>query len=475
MADYLSTMNYAAAAAPVAPAVATLGLSGFLRRWNQKKGVPLSPDQVPVLTRLKARQHQASAHLGAAQLLVFGSTFGVRQGARYLNQLWNAGYEHTVSSILVIEPAITWRHWLIDNTPPTYHERFIWAHPTHRGSGYDAADHRTVLDDADIFGPTAIDGGLAAIDQHLRRNENRFVTMVVAFLGQGGSALLSSLALEPIKKRFNCQIVAVTALPEFEELRNRFPKMKRWYELFGVDVWFPIDNLNPDIASLDRAMVLLILGLLESADHSDAAQTITNLLRLVSGHRNGSVLLVQTLTEKLAAFPYTRPNGELGHYIQRAEMTHQTILTARRLNNGEGLWSVEVPIDPELPYVDVILLPLGHADLVQVSDALQRGRWVRTRTLDAWDNDHSPNGHIYRTANYAQVFSSLPVVITDPATAQFPITALRLIAARDDGNLAEEIAKIPQRRATQTSTFKTLSPAFESVKRGAPDESEVSA
>lgn len=456
--DYLSTLNTAAAAAPLVPAIATLGISGFLHRYrSNQEGDVLSDDQVAQLTTLGPLRDGPSSYQRHSIGFTLSGTGGTGIGESVFKQLALAGLHQYVSFILVAEPDDDSRNEFLANLPAVFHDRVILAHPTNKGGGNDHDPPELVIPEVDLWGRRGFEAAHQTIDDHLRRTGNRHLKMIIDIKGLGGSALLTSIPLEVLKERFGCQVISIIALSEFKNLRQRYPTVKKWSELFaGVDAWIPIDNMHPFSASSDFAVSAFITGMLESPRHADAALHFNNAVAEAASDEdaNGAVILLRMVTIRLASFPYYPvPGGPPGHFIQRDVLADQVIIAARQLDDGEGLWTAALPVD-DSPVFDLFCLPIDHHELLYIQDAVQLGRWIRGRVVDAWENDRSPDGHLslFRRPDYALIFSRLPTVITTPERAHFPIVGIRMVVALNTPDLDENLAEFPQRRRLPQTT-----------------------
>lgn len=462
----LSIVNVPALVGPIVGGVAVLGLFGHRREMEMRQK---RADELARAERIKhARLPEGAAYIATTDVprgirdqvvgyfMVVGiGTFGLNQLRRLLILIWQCGLEKLVGSILAVESDAQMRDQFYKGLPACYRDRVVFGYSDVYGGGKANQSIRRSLDHIDLWGVGPQKAGAEVIDLQLRRNVNRAPGNAFVFLGMGGSSVDGLPVIEEIHQHFQeTQIVGFVTLPKHKRLRKRFAWLKSKYEKRGVVGWLAEDNLNPDPVSTDYGMVASVVALADAALYADHPIQPNNALSLALTEAPGAILLYQVVATSVVGFPFTPdPTIPLRHYVFKQPVVEQVLKALRRVEENEGVWSMDLPVGEEGTAVfDIVMLGLYHDTLKEVEDDVRAGRRLRARFAGQISNDRgSRNGafpvNLFGQADYETPFASITTVV-DPKRPVCPVVVVRLAAARHAGNLVRQMVRVPDQRSS---------------------------
>ncbi len=448
-------------AAPLAGALLVLLVCGWraemLKRFRRNNARAARLPDGAVIISTEGLSSALGRDLVGGLMLVAIGTFGVNQALRFLTLLAQCGLERLVGSVLIVEHDAQIRRQFRSNVPPLFADgRVVYGCSAAFAGGFANQPIDRVMDCIEIWGEPIEQAARTVIDVHLRRNESRSPSEVLVFQSLGGQAPAGVPAVATIRERFEESLtVCFTALPKHTRLRERWGDIKSAYESYGCWGWVLTDNLGADPVTADYGMVAVPLALSSATHSSDQSARLNNTLALALTQEPGAVLVYQVVADSVVGLPF-RPDPSApptAYYTYRQPLTERTTKGLRKLRDGRGIWSADLPVgEKDAATFDIVLTSIGSADLTAVEDAVTVGSALRVKYAPHIKGRSVGAEQLYSAnrENYERIFASITTTV-DPVRPICPIVLVRLVAVTDGASIVPEIVKVPRERRLLSS------------------------
>ncbi len=425
-------------------------------------------------------------------MMVVGiGTYGAKALMRLLLLLEQSGRERLVGAILFIEHDAQSRQEFEQSLPAVFQQRVVYGSST-AFFGFGNRPGDWVMERIRVWGPEIAGATDEAIERYRRRPENKQTdpSLVLMYVSPGGHFPVGLPVVERLRERFNgSRIIACTVLPEFTDLRERYPAMKKAYEHRGVEGWMVIDNMGKDYVSADAVQADLIAGLAAASNRADLTAHLNNVFYQALPKEPGGILLFQfawadVVAERYqdgVAEGYQLVTGDAPRFVVRKDLLARTILDVwHQIEENRGIWSVDMPRSSERVIYDCVLTNLVYADLRDVQDVVHAGRTMQAQDWLSADNgthqsngtrygngngyghshgngnsygngygngkdDAHKDGTLFGKSNYATIFAPIPATV-DKEKPTCRVIVLRLAAMANSDAMLGTMVKAPERR-----------------------------
>jgi hypothetical protein len=430
----------------VAGCVIAILLARYLLQGPPEILEPLYPEGAVQVYTEDTSFPMSQEQSGTLMLLGIG-TFGQNQVYRLLVMLDLCGLEGLVGSVLIIENETQQREQFQRRIPAIFRNRVEYGFSEAFAGGFGNRDINWTMEHIDKWGGPISSATERVIDLHRRRNRNRAPSIILSYMSLGGHWPVGLPVIQQIHEQFEESfIIAFTALPRPERLRQRYTVLKDEYEQRGVYAWVLMDNLETDPVTADFGMTTLVVALCDAALRGDQVTQINNVFSQAMG-KPGDILIYQLAASDVIAYPATPQVKPARYFAFKQPIVEEVLNTLSKVAKGAGLWSVDAPVGVAGASVyDIVALALSHADRRAVQDMVTAGRTVKHQQQGQRANAALVSGDLFGQPNYDTLFASCVTVIA-PDKPVCPVVVIRLIAVRDEAGVLDELIKAPSERS----------------------------
>jgi hypothetical protein len=353
------------------------------------------------------------------------------------------GVTDDIGSILFYECASGTRREIMASLPETYKDRaiFSYSHTHPDGLGNDTPEE--VEADVVRWGVSLLEGIEEVIRLHEERNKRK-PAEVLLFLSLGGHAYPGVFAALELHQRLPLvPIFAVVNLPDQEDQREYFLRLKDSYEKVGVTGWLIGDMMEGDYVKQDNVLGHLFAGFTASSVYSDTSTRFNNIAMGVTNKGKGGIARFEFCYGEVVAYPF-QPDPEEPpiYYVLRDQVINEAQRLISVIEEQHAEVSIDAPVGVERRQTyDLVLFALHPNDVLGLRDHIEQARRIEDKQLEKEERPH-----LHPQGNYRSVYSYW-VRGVNPEHPRCKIAVIRLRSLRDVPQHLEELVKFPRKRS----------------------------